>query len=271
MKTIYQLKVKDDKAELYIYGDIVSDGYKWSDTDVSASDIINRLQGVAAKSIDVYINSYGGEVAQGIAIYNALKRHKAKVTTYVDGFACSIASVIAMAGDTRKMYSNSLLMIHNAWTIAQGNAEELEKAAEDLKVINEATKQAYLSVVNISEEELTKMLDAETWITAEKAVEMGFATEVVAEKKTDKASASAQKAIFNLLTKAQEEEQEEEEQEEEPKAENDIETVIADIVARLEKLETEVFKEEEKEEKEEEEKPETTNEIIAKFLNAIQK
>lgn len=276
MKAIYQLKVKDDKAELYIYGDIASDGYKWSDTDVSASDIINKLQGVAAKSIDVYINSYGGEVAQGIAIYNALKRHKAKVTTYVDGFACSIASVIAMAGDTRKMYSNSLLMIHNAWTVAQGNAEELEKAAEDLKVINEATKQAYLNVVNISEEELTKMLDAETWITAEKAVEMGFATEVVAEKKADKASASAQKAIFNLLTKAQEEEQEEEEQEEqeeEPKAENDIETVIADIVARLEKLEEEVFKEEKKEEQEEkEEEPEAkVNEKLAKFLNAIQK
>lgn len=277
MKAIYQLKVKDDKAELYIYGDIASDCCKWCDTDVSASDIINKLQGVAAKSIDVYINSYGGEVAQGIAIYNALKRHKAKVTTYVDGFACSIASVIAMAGDTRKMYSNSLLMIHNAWTVAQGNAEELEKAAEDLKVINEATKQAYLNVVNISEEELTKMLDAETWITAEKAVEMGFATEVVAEKKADKTSASAQKAIFNLLTKAQEEEQEEEEQEEqeeEPKAENDIEAVIADIVARLEKLETEVFKGEEQEEEQEEEegKPEAkTNEIIAKFLNAIQK
>lgn len=273
MKAIYQLKVKDDKAELYIYGDIASDGYKWSDTDVSASDIINELQGVAAKNIDVYINSYGGEVAQGIAIYNALKRHKAKVTTYVDGFACSIASVIAMAGDTRKMYSNSLLMVHNAWTVAQGNAEELEKAAEDLKVINEATKQAYLNVVNISEEELKKMLDAETWITAEKAVEMGFATEVVAEKKADKASASAQKAIFNLLTKAQGEEQkEEEEKQEEPKAENDIETVVADIVSRLEKLEEEVFKEEQEEEQEEEENPEAkANEILEKFLNAIQK
>lgn len=276
MKAIYQLKVKDDKATLYIYGDIASDGYKWSESDISAGDIINKLQGVTATSIDVYINSYGGEVAQGIAIYNALKRHKAKVTTYVDGFACSIASVIAMAGDTRKMYSNSLLMIHNAWTVAQGNAEELEKAAEDLKVINEATKQAYLNVVNISEEELTKMLDAETWITAEKAVEMGFATEVITEKKADKASASAQKAIFNLLTKAQEEEQEEEEkQNEEPKAENDIEIVIADIVARLEKLESEVFEEEKKEIEEQEEEEETpeakVNEKLAKFLNAIQK
>ena len=290
MRPIYQLKVKDDNAELYIYGDIASDGYKWSESDVSANDIVQRLQGVAAKNIDVHINSYGGEVAQGIAIYNALKRHKAKVTTYVDGFACSIASVIAMAGDVRKMYANSLLMIHNAWTWAQGNADDLEKAAEDLRTVNEATKKAYLEVVNISEEELTRMLDAETWITAEKAVEMGFATEVIAEKKTDKASASAHSAILALLVKAQEEKKEEgeqetppEEPEEEAKAETEggeLESVLADIVARLEKLETEVFPDgkpaekaeepEEKESPEEEEKiPEAKNDFVTKFLNAI--
>lgn len=279
MRPIYQLKIKDDNAELYIYGDICSDGWKWYDSDVSANDIVNKLQSVHANSIDVYINSYGGEVAQGVAIYNALKRHKAKVTTYVDGFACSIASVIAMAGDVRKMYSNSLLMIHNAWTVAQGNADELEKAAEDLRVINEATKQAYLEVVNITEEELTAMLDAETWITAEKAVEMGFATEIVAEKKSEKASASAQDAIFALLTKAQKKEGEKEtppetNTEEETKAENDIDAVIADVVARLEKLEAEVFKADDEgnpEEKKEEKPEEKSNDFVAKFLNAIQK
>jgi ATP-dependent Clp protease protease subunit len=280
MKPIYQLKIKDDNAELFIYGDICSDGYKWNETDVSANDIINQLQSVHAKSIDVYINSYGGEVSQGIAIYNALKRHKAKVTTYVDGFACSIASVIAMAGDTRKMYSNSLLMIHNAWTVAQGNADELEKAAEDLRTVNEATKKAYLDVVNITEEELNTMLDAETWITAEKAVEMGFATEIIAEKKSDKASASAQSAILALLTKAQEEKKEEEEEnppanpeeeEEEPKAENDIEVVIADVVSRLEKLEAEVFKKEKEGEPEKETPEEKNKKIALKFLKAIQK
>lgn len=293
MRPIYQLKVKDDNAELYIYGDIVSD--KWGETDVTANDIVQRLQGVNAKNIDVYINSYGGEVAQGIAIYNTLKRHKAKVTTYVDGFACSIASVIAMAGDVRKMYANSLLMIHNAWTWAQGNAADLEKAAEDLRIVNDATKQAYLDVVNISDEELTKMLDAETWITAEKAVEMGFATEVIEEKKSNKASASAHNAILALLVKAQEEKEEEGEQEtppeapeekpeEEAKAEEtggELESVLADIVARLEKLETEVFpdgepaakaeepEEEENPEDEKEPVPEAKNSFMEKFINAI--
>lgn len=277
MKPFYQLKVKDDNAELYIYGDIASDGYKWSESDISASDIVRQLKGLNAKKIDVYINSYGGEVAQGVAIYNVLKRHNAKVTTYVDGFACSIASVIAMAGDVRKMYDNSLLMIHNAWTVAQGNAEELFKQAEDLKTINEAVVKAYLDVVNISEDELTKLLNAETWITAERAVEMGFATEVVAAKKPTKASANAQSALFALLAKAQENPEaidlEEKDPEEKPEDdETELEKVIADVVLRLEKLEKEVFKEEKEggsseEEKDLEEKP--VNKAFMNFLNKI--
>lgn len=270
MKPIYQLKVKEDNAELFIYGDIASDGYKWSDSDVSASDIVNKLQGVNAKSIDVYINSYGGEVAQGLAIYNALKRHKAKVTTYVDGFACSIASVIAMAGDVRKMYDNSLLMIHHAWTIAQGNAADLEKAAEDLKTISEASKKAYMEVVNITEAELDAMLDGETWITADKAVEMGFATEIVAAKKPEKASANALQLVYNLLTKA----------EGEPPAEpdgdpddNELESVLADIVARLEKLEEKVLKDDGEGDPEGDPKkdPEQKTDFMENFFKVLQK
>lgn len=264
MKPIYQLKVKDDNAELYIYGDIASDAYKWSDTDVSANDVVSKLQGLNAKSIDVYINSYGGEVAQGIAIYNVLKRHKAKVTTYVDSFACSIASVIAMAGDVRKMYSNSLLMVHNAWTVAQGNADELLKQAEDLRVINEATIQAFRDVVNISEEELKSLLDNESWISAEKALEMGFVTEVIAAKKTEKASASAQTLIYNLLVK---EETEPPAEPEDNPENNDIESVVADLVERVEELEKKVNGEENPEGNTDP-KPEN---YMEKFIKALQK
>lgn len=269
MTPFYQLKVKDDAADLYIYGDIASDGYKWSSTDVSANDIVQQLKALNTKAINVYINSYGGEVSQGVAIYNALKRHTAKVTTYCDSFACSIASVIFMAGDTRKMYDNSLLMIHNAWTVAQGNAADLEKAAEDLKIINAATKQAYLDAVNITDEELTALLDAETWITPEKALEMGFATEVIASKQeTAKASASAQNVIFAQLTHPKAEEQPEEQPEEETPDGDELESVITDIVSRLEKLETAVFNEEQQEE--EEETPPAEN-YMEKFINAIKK
>lgn len=269
MTPFYSLKVKDDAAELYIYGDIASDAYKWAESDVSANDIVNKLQGLNAKTISVYINSYGGEVAQGLAIYNALKRHKAKVTTYVDGFACSIASIIAMAGDTRKMYDNSLLMIHNAWTYAVGNVNELLKQAEDLKVINDATKKAYLEVVNISDDELTAMLDAETWITAEKALEMGFITEIVEAKKPAKASANAQNIICKLLMKTTEEETNDDDENEETELKN----IVTDIVARVEKLEKEVFKEEKQEEKDEEETPpeEKENDYLSKFLKSISK
>ena len=273
MKPFYSLKVKDDNAELYIYGDIASDGCKWSENDVSANDIVNQLQGLNAKKIDVYINSYGGEVAQGLAIYNVLKQKKCKVTTICDGFACSIASVIFMAGTCRKVNKNSLLMIHNAWTIAQGNAEQLEKQAEDLRLIDEAVKQAYLEEVNISDEELKNLLDAETWITPEKAVEMGFATEIIEEKAPEKASANAAAVVYAALVKAAEIEVD-------PDDPNDpdddqIETILSDIVARLEKLEAEVFPEDKGEEKpeeqpeenpEENQTPEAKNAFMEKFL-----
>ena len=122
MKKFYQLTQKNDVAELYIYGDITST--KWFEDDVTAKSIVDEINGISANVINVYISSYGGEVQAGLAIYNALKRHKAKVRTYCDGFACSIASVIFMAGEDRVMNESSLLMIHNAWSFAEGNAKD---------------------------------------------------------------------------------------------------------------------------------------------------
>ena len=129
MKKFYQLTQNDNVAELYIYGDITS--FKWFEEDVTAKSIIDEINSISADVINVYISSYGGEVQAGLAIYNALKRHKAKVRTICDGFACSIASVIFMAGEERIMNDSSLLMIHNAWSFAEGNAKELKKIAED--------------------------------------------------------------------------------------------------------------------------------------------
>lgn len=131
----------------------------------------------------MHINSYGGEVAEGLAIYNTLKNSDMKVTTICDGFACSAASVIFMAGDERIINEASLLMIHNAWTYANGNATELRKAAEDLDKITQASVNAYVSQAVISEDEIKKLMDNETWITAQEAVEYGFATKT--EKSDD--------------------------------------------------------------------------------------
>ena len=129
MKKFYQLTQTEREAELHIYGDITS--WPWLESDVDAYSLSKELAELDVDKINVYINSYGGEVAEGLAIYNSLKRHKAKIVTVCDGFACSVASVIFMAGDERVMNESSLLMIHNAWTWASGNADELRKAGSE--------------------------------------------------------------------------------------------------------------------------------------------
>ena len=197
MKKYYSLEAKKDKAVVSIYGDITS--YPFDERDVSAFNLSKELEKVTAKTIEVYINSYGGEVAEGLAIYNALKRHKAKVKTYVDGFACSIASVIAMAGDERYMYPTSLLMIHNAWTCASGNSADLRKVADDLDIMTSSSIKAYKEHVNISEKEIKDLLDNETWLTADEALEKGFITKIAADTKNNKSNQSARKAVYNML------------------------------------------------------------------------
>ena len=129
---------------------------------------------------------------EGTAIYNQLRRHQAQVTVYIDGFACSVASVVAMAGDRVVMPRNAMMMIHNAYLYAVGNAEELRKAADDLDIINRGNRQAYLQKAGekLSEETLIAMLDAETWLTAEECIRLGLADEY-AEKDADMEQASS--------------------------------------------------------------------------------
>lgn len=197
MKKYYALETRKNEADVYIFGDITS--WEWLESDVSSYTLSKELQGLDVDVVNVHINSYGGEVAEGLAIYNTLKNYPAKVKTYCDGFACSIASVIFMAGDERIMNEASLLMIHNAWMYTAGNAEQLRKDADDLDVISQASMAAYMSRVSITEDELKEMLDAETWLLPGEALEKGFATSIVAEGKTNKAAASARKALFSLV------------------------------------------------------------------------
>lgn len=139
-------------------------------------------------------------MAEGLAIYNALRNHPARVITICDGFACSAASVVFMAGDERIMNKASLLMIHNAWTYACGNAEELRKEADDLEVISNTVAKAYLESVTISGEELQTLLNEESWITPEDAVSMGFATSIGLEQEGAGQQYSAKRKMISLLT-----------------------------------------------------------------------
>ena len=159
MKRYYMLETNDaDKsAELYIFGDITS--YPWYEDEVSAYGLVKQLQDMDADHIKVHINSYGGEVKEGLAIYNALKDSKMKVTTICDGFACSAASVVFMAGDERIIKEASLLMIHNAWTFAQGDSNALRKQADNLEKITQASVNAYKSRATISEDEIKELMN----------------------------------------------------------------------------------------------------------------
>jgi ATP-dependent Clp protease protease subunit len=201
----YSMQSTGNEADIYIFGDILEPTTKdWcgGEADVSGFSLVQDLKALDASVINVHINSYGGHVSEGLAIHNMLKNHKAKVKTYCDGFACSAASVIFMAGDERIMNSASLLMIHNAWNIAQGDAEELRKQADDLDKITQASINAYMAVINIGEEKLKDLMDAESWILPADALEMGFATGIINDTSNGKATQSAKKALFSLLKNA---------------------------------------------------------------------
>lgn len=176
----YQLtNVSEDSATLYIYGEITS--IKWLENDVCVYDLAKEIGDLNGKALTVRINSYGGEVAEGLAIYNLLKSYSGEVTTLCDGFACSAASVVFMAGTKRIMPRSSLLMIHNAWTCAIGDADGLRKAADDLEKITQPSVEIYTSVSNLDADEIKAMMDAETWIDADEALNFGFATEISEE------------------------------------------------------------------------------------------
>lgn len=184
MKQMWELKQKTQGTlDLYIYGDVKADGYDWWRAEVIRSETsANTLRDELAahpdvSQINIYINSQGGSVIEGTAIYNQLKRHPAHKTVYVDGFACSIASVIAMAGDEVVMPRNTMMMLHNMWMVVQGNAAELRKAADDLDKMNEAGRAAYLQKAGdkLTPEMIAQMEDDETWLTAQECMEYGLA------------------------------------------------------------------------------------------------
>lgn len=199
----YQITQTDNEATINIYGYITQWAY-FSD-EISSIDIKKEIDALDVDKINVFINSYGGEVAEAIAIYSALKRHKAEVVTYTDGFACSAATIIFCAGDQRIMGQLALLMIHNCMSyVGYANSEELRKAAEDNDKINQSSIKAYLEVSNLSEDKIKSLMNDETWLTAEECLEYGFATEIADDSEDDseetmQAIQSVQQSIYNRL------------------------------------------------------------------------
>jgi ATP-dependent Clp protease protease subunit len=172
--------LEGDAAELYLYG-VIRRAYPWEEDDacISSKAVQKALQGLTGKNVNVHINSPGGSTDESIAICNLLRQHDGTVNVYVDSMAGSGASVVAMAGEKVFMFSNCMMFIHNAWTIAEGNAAELRKIADDLDKISTAAKQSYMGKFVGTEEELDKLMAEETYLTAEECLAFGLCSEII--------------------------------------------------------------------------------------------
>ena len=161
-------------ADIYLYDEI---GNWWDET--SAKGFKEELDKIGdVQVLNIYINSPGGSVFEGMAIYNQLKRHKAQKNVYVDGIAASIASVIALAGDKIVIPKNAFFMIHQPWAITWGSASEFRRMADALDTIEDGILNVYEGHSSLTRDEIKQMMADETWMTGEEALRHGFADEV---------------------------------------------------------------------------------------------
>ncbi|NFL93300.1 Clp protease ClpP [Clostridium botulinum] len=187
-KKLDYLQVKnftETNADIYFYGDIVGDEWeKWCDTDTCPQDILDKLAETKGKDLNIYINSGGGSVFAGLAMYKMLNRAEGRKIVHIDGLAGSIASVIAMVGDEIVMPSNSYLMIHKPSNMVWGNATEMRKMADDLDTIQIGIENVYKSKLKegIDIETIKDLMDKETWLVANEA-EKYFNVTVIEENK----------------------------------------------------------------------------------------
>jgi ATP-dependent Clp protease protease subunit len=173
----YRMVAKGEDAEIYLYGDI---GDSWFGDGITATKFAEDLKALGkVANITVRINSYGGDVFQGLTMYRLLVDHPAKIDVHIDGIAASIASVIAMAGDAVHIAEAGFLMIHNAWGIAAGDATEMRRMADLLEQSSSSIRDVYAGRTGNTDAAIKAWMDAETWFDSQAAVDNNFATDVV--------------------------------------------------------------------------------------------
>ncbi len=172
-------------TKVYIYDDVTAIGdfnwetWQYDESETSANHFVKLLSEIPdGGDIELHVNSYGGDVKEGVAIYNLLKQKNCNKVCYIDCFAYSVAYVIAMACDKIIMGLGTTIMIHDMWTYTSGNAKELRKQADDLDVLMESNRQIFLARCNLTEEELISMMEKETIIGPDKCLEYGFCDEI---------------------------------------------------------------------------------------------
>ena len=174
---------------IYIYGDIY-DG----------SGIVEQIQELSGvDEINVYINSFGGDVKESLAIINTLKQSGAKINTYNMSFACSASATILLSGDNINVYDNSITMIHPCWVATSGNARELRRTADSLDKIQEATMQVYKAKSKIDEETLDQMVQDESWLTADEVEQYFNNVHIISNPNENEICASVKDKIVDAI------------------------------------------------------------------------
>lgn len=178
IQKVFKNELSEDgqTAKLTIYGDI---GESWWGDSVSAKDVERELKSLTVSKLNVHLNSYGGDVFDGIAIYNQLRNHEAEVVIHVDGIAASAASIIAMAGDKINMNTGSMMMIHEGSTFAFGTKTDIKKTLNALEGIDKSIANIYMTRYKGEREEIDTMIVNETWFTSDEAVAVGLADEEI--------------------------------------------------------------------------------------------
>ena len=186
-------KAENDCHKLYIYDDVTAYGtwnwntWSYEDSKTSAKYFQEQLENIPdTATIELHINSNGGSVKEGVAIYNQLRQKSCKKVGYVDGVAYSVAFLILQACDERIMGLGTSALIHNMWMSIDGNSKELRKAADDLDTLMESNRQIFMERSNLEEQQLIEMMEAETFLTPDKAMEYGLIDRVENYQADDK-------------------------------------------------------------------------------------
>ena len=196
MKRYYAIQQLDRVADIYIFGDIVP--FEFFDGDVSAAGIVDEIKDLAVDEIRVHIDSYGGAVSEGWAIYNALRQHPARVVTYGDGFVASAALYPFLAGEERVASNLSAYFFHRVSIRAEGYSDELRAAADEADMMTDIGISAFVERTSMDEAEVRRLMDGETWLTPAEALERGLATSITADAALPVAQA-AKKSIMQRV------------------------------------------------------------------------
>lgn len=229
-RKFYAIQQLDRGADIYIFGDIVS--YPWTELgEASGMSIVNQIKNLDVDEIRVHIDSYGGSVSEGWAIYNALRQHPAKIVAYGDGFVASAALFPFLAGDERIASSLSAYYFHQVMVAASGYASDLRAAADEAEKMTEIGINAFAERTGMDADQVRQLMQAETWMTPTQALDCGLATSITSDGALPIAQ-DAKKAIMQRVLnppKEKPETQPEEKPKEEP-AEKTLMQALAEII-----------------------------------------